>query len=1002
MAPPPKDEPLLDLDQIQGNVLPGFKKDHQHFVFFSINDPAAARTWLNKLHTRLSSAAIVLDAHRVWKRMKEQRGKEPDAAHFLLLNIALSAGGLAKLISKADVDGFEDVAFKLGLSEERSKLIGDPASAKEPGHAANWLVGGPKHPVDGVLILASDDLTWLEEEQRKLAAELSAQGMKIEHVDRGDVSAAPTPGHEQFGFKDLVSSPAVRGRWPTAPYDFVTARTLPSGAAFDALRADFAAPGNRLIWPGHIIFGYGRQAALDPRVYEAANTPKGPAWAANGSFMVYRRLRQHPDVFWRFVEDAAKRLAKTYPKSAPDKDRLAACFIGRWKSGTPLTRSPDKDIGIVGDGLNYFTYDSKQAPALPGDTAPQAADPDGLTCPVGAHIRKVNPRDQATDKGISEQTPPHSILRRGITYATSDSDKGLLFVAYQSSIVDQFEFLMQMWMNKQRVPRPQAGCDPILSQTPGRVFSLPIDGKVERIAINKTFIEATGGEYFFAPSIGFFKNTLASGAKKTVAEDVQPFELVQSEAYAKAGPGFEEQATPAPPPATKTRVGDQFAIPFRWIARVSLEKRGTEDSHGSGVLISDVHVLTAAHVVWPATVSPAEYSVKVTLAQDGSNFLEDRIGVSRIDIPKRYRDGGYVFDYAILTLDSPMADRTYKDLGGVRLCYWGSSKCGAGTTAKPVDAASLNGQVAVTAGYPNDKGGKEMWVVTGTMSRSVGGTVTVHYTGELIEGQSGSPAWIEQNGARNIVGIVVSRGTFNRLYPLSWDMVEELNGWMLRAEKKPQLQAENEPEDVQPFELRHRAEEDQQETEMASTEITKDDSSPLPFDELVTLDGAEDDAATEVDEPLARDAGMSTSGTTGAPGKPVGESRFWTNANRTHHVVFPGLLDAHFDFTPTDAMGESGSVIGIGAVASGHGGSYKISQNTADAFEMRVTIGTSGNPTKDMDATLVIDKTGAYVSGKFKGKPQGPGAPIEVRGAGTEKNPFRAAFPSQELVWFLP
>jgi V8-like Glu-specific endopeptidase len=243
-------------------------------------------------------------------------------------------------------------------------------------------------------------------------------------------------------------------------------------------------------------------------------------------------------------------------------------------------------------------------------------------------------------------------------------------------------------------------------------------------------------------------------------------------------------------------VRDPFAIPFRWMARVSLRKRGSEESHGSGVLISDVHVLTAAHVVWNATVSPAEYSVDVTIAQDGSNFLDrlDRIGVSRIDIPKRYKDGSQVFDYAILTLNNPVADRTYKDLGGVRLCYWGSSTCGAGTTARPVDPASLNGQVAITAGYPGDKGGNEMWVVTGTMSRSVGGTAAIHYTGELIEGQSGSPAWIEQNGERNIVGLVASRGTFNRLYPLSWDMVAELNGWMLRAEKKPERRTESEAE----------------------------------------------------------------------------------------------------------------------------------------------------------------------------------------------------------------
>lgn len=259
-------------------------------------------------------------------------------------------------------------------------------------------------------------------------------------------------------------------------------------------------------------------------------------------------------------------------------------------------------------------------------------------------------------------------------------------------------------------------------------------------------------------------------------------------------PGFDEQATPAPP--TRTRVSNPFAIPFRWMARVTVRKYGSEDSHGSGVLISDVHVLTAAHVVSKAKVSPSEYSVDVTMAQDGSNFLDglDRIGVSRIDIPTLYRDGSEGFDYALLTLNRRVADRTNKDLGGAKLCYWGSSTCGARTTAEPVDPATLNGQVAITAGYPGDKGGNEMWVVSGTMSRSVGGAVTIHYTGTLIEGQSGSPVWIERNGVRNIVGIAISRGTFNRVYPLTWEMVTELNGWMLRAEKQPQRRSEGEAE----------------------------------------------------------------------------------------------------------------------------------------------------------------------------------------------------------------
>jgi V8-like Glu-specific endopeptidase len=267
-----------------------------------------------------------------------------------------------------------------------------------------------------------------------------------------------------------------------------------------------------------------------------------------------------------------------------------------------------------------------------------------------------------------------------------------------------------------------------------------------------------------------------------------PGSAAQPAPYAEPDPGFEEQATPSP---TKTRVRDQFAIPFRWMARVALRRRGAEESHGSGVLISDVHVLTAAHVVSKAKVSPGEYSVEVALAQDGNNFL-DRFSVSRIDIPTGYRDGSQVFDYSILTLSSPVADRTFKQLGGARLCYWGSSTCGAGTTAEPVDPASLNGQVAITAGYPGDKGGNQMWVVSGTMSRSVGGTAAIHYTGELIEGQSGSPAWIERNGVRNIVGIAASRGTFNRLYPLTWEMVTELNGWMLRAERRTESESETE------------------------------------------------------------------------------------------------------------------------------------------------------------------------------------------------------------------
>jgi len=510
---PPTDEPLLALDEIQGNIIPGFLKDHQHFIFFSITDASAARSCLSKMNSRLSTAAEVLEAHRIWKSMRDRLGHEPDSAHYVFLNVALSATGLRKLTSTPEVDDFADVAFKLGLAE-RSGYIGDPSVKTDSGHVSGWVIGGPAHPVDGVVIMASDDLPWLEDEQKKIIKEITSQGMSVVHQDRGDVHGAPKPGHEQFGFKDGISLPSVRGRWSKEPYDFVYPRTFPRGTPFDTVKADFAEPGSRLIWPGHFLFGYGRQKGDDPRTYDSANQPKGPIWARDGSLMVYRRLRQSTDEFWRFVEDTSKALAKKYPKSAPDKQRFSALLVGRWASGTPVTRSPDKDVGITGDAQNYFAYDNAPTPALPGDSAANMADPDGLSCPLGAHIRKVNPRDQATDLGFAERTPPRSILRRGITYSAKSDDKGLLFVCYQSSIVDQFEFLMNRWVNKPNAPRDHAGHDPILALGPDRVFDLPIENKVEEIPVSKAFVVPTGGEYFFSPSIAFFKKTLLSFARK--------------------------------------------------------------------------------------------------------------------------------------------------------------------------------------------------------------------------------------------------------------------------------------------------------------------------------------------------------------------------------------------------------------------------------------------------------------------------------------------------------
>jgi Dyp-type peroxidase family len=500
----PAREPILALDQIQGNVIPGFRKDHQRFLFFTFGDVASAHAFVRALAAEVTTAAQALEAHAEWKAQRSAFGGEPSDLGFSFVNVAFTAEGLRLLAPAAEVERFDDAAFKVGLAK-RAGFLKDPIDAA--GRPTGWLFGDPQRPVHLLLLLARDDRDALASDAEAWRTRAIAAGLALVHEDIGDAFAAPEKGHEHFGFRDGLSEVVLRGRRPgsrTAIYE----RRWPAGAAFAELRKDFASPGKPLMWPGHALFGYPRQRRDDPRSPDLAALPRGPAWAADGSFLVYRRLRQDVERFWSFVRQASTDLRARRGHAAPDPDRLAAMLVGRWKSGTPLARSPHTDLQITGEPATHFGFNSA-LPPLPGDPAPSAdPDPDGMTTPLGAHIRKVNPRDEATDLGIAERTIPKLLLRRGITYAVSSTpvDRGLLFVAYQSSIVDQFEFLMRTWIHPPQAsnaPRGGSGPDPILAGGPGQRTALWIDGVREEIDVPGGWVTATGGAYLFAPSIRF-------------------------------------------------------------------------------------------------------------------------------------------------------------------------------------------------------------------------------------------------------------------------------------------------------------------------------------------------------------------------------------------------------------------------------------------------------------------------------------------------------------------
>jgi Dyp-type peroxidase family len=249
---------------------------------------------------------------------------------------------------------------------------------------------------------------------------------------------------------------------------------------------------------------------------------------------VYRRLKQDVAGFNRFLTSAALQLNHVPEFASLKPERLGAMLIGRWRSGAPFLRSPERDNDQLGqtDGPNN-AFDFNNATDPHDGFPPPLADPLGAICPQASHIRKVNPRNLGTDKGSPNSTLVHRILRRGIPYgaplpigSTEDSahpDRGLLFLCYQASIRDQFEFICSDWMNEGAKPTPQfspptgSGFDMIVGQNQnslqqGNRFCL-VGHSQSRIstegAADRRWVLSTGGGYFFTPSLSAIRYVLS-------------------------------------------------------------------------------------------------------------------------------------------------------------------------------------------------------------------------------------------------------------------------------------------------------------------------------------------------------------------------------------------------------------------------------------------------------------------------------------------------------------
>ena len=281
---------------------------------------------------------------------------------------------------------------------------------------------------------------------------IAAPGSGFEVV-LDETTTTPASSKEPFGFVDGISRLRLAG--------------VPA-----ADRASEAARRFSVVQPGEVIVGAIDEGEVDP-------PPPAPL-ARNGTYVVVRQLRQHVDRFDEYLADV----------SGGDRDlaeRIAAKMVGRNRDGSSLVPGP----GGPDDDGNSFGF----------------AGVDGRACPLGAHIRRANPRDD--DRTTLESSRRHRILRRGRPYgvdadgAPTDREgrRGLFFVALNADLERQFEFIQHNWLNNQTFDR-NGEVDP-LSGTQlgtGRTFTMPDEPVRRRVAHLPEFVTVEGGAYFLLPS----------------------------------------------------------------------------------------------------------------------------------------------------------------------------------------------------------------------------------------------------------------------------------------------------------------------------------------------------------------------------------------------------------------------------------------------------------------------------------------------------------------------
>lgn len=482
---PPVRAHAWDRSAVQGGIVEPYKHvTHGCLVLLHLADAHAAAALLGHLAPQIVSA-------------ERQATTEPDQ----FVNLAFTLEGLRAA-------GVDDAAlaqmpqeFREGMAA-RAGILGDfrhnhptqwalpprnwPAPAAAQAQQSQRVQMSSVHAVLQFQALAQPSIEWQElvgndghplaAALRRFDATLRPEGvtiLSVQAMQRFAKDHVQTP-RDHFGFVDGISQPVIGPVGgpvigPVSP---------PAGGPGAVLTRKESSDD---VLPGDLLLGYDNSLG-DPPL-------KGRLWSGS-TFVVIRKLKQNVTALEAMLKENEKR-------GLPGAEELKARMMGRRVDGENL---------VTGAKDNAFDY---------------AKDPDGQLCPLQAHVRRANARGTRPDLTVPR------ILRRGMSYGPrggpggAEPDRGLVFMAYNASIAEQFE-LIQSWLSggNSSSPRLHSGLrDPFLgvAQDGDAHAFVYLDPKGQHQTIDlrseQPFVKLEWGLYAFVPSLP------ALGELQAVAEE---------------------------------------------------------------------------------------------------------------------------------------------------------------------------------------------------------------------------------------------------------------------------------------------------------------------------------------------------------------------------------------------------------------------------------------------------------------------------------------------------